>query len=76
MKTYLVRTARQSDEELVLNILRSLERKGIIVLEEEGSPGSAKNSAPATEEQVQEIIDEAELGAYYSEEEARKILNL
>lgn len=76
MKTYRVKTIRPSDDELVLNILRSLENKGIIVFEEEHSPGSAKKSAPATEEQVQEIIDEAELGAYYSEEEARKILNL
>lgn len=76
MKTYRVKTVGKSDTELVENVLRSLQQKGIIVFEEENAAGSPKETAPATEEQVQEIIDEAEIGPYYSENEARKILNL
>lgn len=74
MKTYRVKTVGKSDTELVESVLRSLQQKGIIVFEEENT--GPKETAPATEEQVQEIIDEAEIGPYYSESEARKILNL
>jgi hypothetical protein len=48
----------------------------MIVFEEEKPDIRSKEATPATEEQVQEIIDEAELGPYYSEKEAKKILNL
>ena len=79
MKTYRVKAARESEELLVLEILQNLERKGTIVFEEE-QPDAAHNrpkaATPATEEQVQEIIDEAELMPYYTEQEAKKILHL
>jgi hypothetical protein len=81
MKTYRVKAVRESDDEMVLSILQNLVRKGTIVFEEE-KPGNqqlanrSKEAAPATDEQVQEIIDEAELGPYYSEQEAKKILHL
>lgn len=79
MKTYRVKAARESEELLVLEILQNLERKGTIVFEEE-QPDAAysrsKAATPATEEQVQEIIDEAELMPYYTEQEAKKILHL
>lgn len=80
MKTYRVKAARESEETLVLEILQNLERKGTIVFDEEqpnaGASGSSKAATPATEEQVQEIIDEAELIPYYTEQEAKKILHL
>lgn len=81
MKTYRVKAVRESEEQLVLEILQNLQRKGTIVFEEEQPDGkhentSSKAAAPATEEQVQEIIDEAELIPYYSEQEAKKILHL
>ncbi|SDF00813.1 hypothetical protein SAMN04487996_108186 [Dyadobacter soli] len=80
MKTYRVKAVRESEEQLVLEVLQNLQRKGTIVFEEEQDGKQAwtspKAATPATEEQVQEIIDEAELIPYYSEQEAKKILNL
>jgi hypothetical protein len=81
MKTYRVKAVRESEENLVLDILQNLQRKGTIVFEEEQPDGKregsrSKEATPATEEQVQEIIDEAELGPYYSEQEAKNILHL
>jgi hypothetical protein len=79
MKTYRVKAVRETEENLVLDILQNLQRKGTIVFEEEhfeGKSNRSKEATPATEEQVQEIIDEAELGPYYSEQEAKKILHL
>ena len=77
MKTYRVKAVRESEEQLVLEILQNLQRKGTIVFEEEqGNGTSSKAATPATEEQVQEIIDEAELMPYYTEQEAKKILHL
>ncbi len=81
MKTYRVKAVRESEQQLVLEILQNLQRKGTIVFEEE-RPGEmhesagSKAAAPATDEQVQEIIDEAELIPYYSEQEAKNILHL
>ncbi|WP_342086972.1 hypothetical protein [Dyadobacter sp. OTU695] len=79
MKTYRVKAVRETEENLVLDILQNLQRKGTIVFEEERPDGKSyrsKEATPATEEQVQEIIDEAELGPYYSEQEAKNILHL
>lgn len=62
-----------------MDVLQSLQRKGTLVFEEELTNQEHHHSeaaTPATEEQVQEIIDEAELGPYYSEQEAKKILHL
>lgn len=76
MKTFRVKATRESDGDLVWQILKTLERKGMIVFEEEKPELRSKEATPATDEQVQEIIDEAELGPYYSEKEAKNILNL
>ncbi|SEI44400.1 hypothetical protein SAMN05216327_101613 [Dyadobacter sp. SG02] len=79
MKTYRVKAVRESEEQLVLEILQNLQRKGTIVFEEEQvDPNTTRSKAttPATEEQVQEIIDEAELMPYYTEQEAKNILHL
>ncbi|HWV33497.1 MAG TPA: hypothetical protein VN038_27775 [Dyadobacter sp.] len=76
MKTYRVKAVRETEEQLVFEILRNLQQKGTIVFEEEPIEPRPKATTPATEEQVQEIIDEAELIPYYSEQEAKKILHL
>jgi hypothetical protein len=76
MKTFHIKAVKDSDQELVLKILETLERKGMIVFQEHNADASPKKSTPATDEQVQEIIDEAELSPYYSEKEAKDILNL
>ncbi|MGG7663022.1 hypothetical protein [Dyadobacter sp. BHUBP1] len=76
MKTYRVKTILESEEQSVLEILQNLQLKGTIVFEEEPIEPRSKATTPATEEQVQEIIDEAELIPYYSEQEAKKILHL
>lgn len=75
MKTYRVKAVHESEEQLVLEILQNLQREGTIVFEEV-QPDRSKAATPATEEQVQEIIDEAELIPYYTEQEAKKILHL
>ncbi len=76
MKTFRVKAVSESEETLVFEILQTLQRKGTIVFEEEHQEATSKAATPATDEQVQEIIDEAELGPYYSEQEAKKILHL
>jgi hypothetical protein len=76
MKTFHVKAVKESDQELVLKILEDLERKGMIVFQVDNAGSDLKKSTPATDEQVQEIIDEAELAPYYSEKEAKDILNL
>lgn len=76
MKTYRVKTILESEEQSVFEILQNLQLKGTIVFEEEPIEPRPKATTPATEEQVQEIIDEAELIPYYSEQEAKKILHL
>lgn len=79
MKTFRVKAVRESEEHLVIDVLESLQRKGTLVFEEEHTDAehtASEAATPATDEQVQEIIDEAELGPYYSEEDAKKILRL
>ncbi|QRR01871.1 hypothetical protein [Dyadobacter sandarakinus] len=76
MKSFHVKAVKESDEEMVTAILRGLQKKGWIVLADDEAHTPSEELTPATEEQVQEIIDEAELGPFYSEKEAKNILNL
>lgn len=76
MKTFHIAVTNESEEELIGKILENLQQKGMIKFSEENSHDSDARRVPASEEQVQEIIDEAELGPYYSEQEAKNILNL
>lgn len=76
MKTFHIEVTNESEEELITKILENLQQKGMIKFSEAHVNGSSYTSVPASEEQVQEIIDEAELGPYYSEKEAKNILNL
>lgn len=76
MKTYQIKVLADQDETTVSDILTDLANKGIIEFSA-GSPQQAENKRQeASEDQVQEIIEESELGPYYSEKEAKDILNL
>ena len=72
MKTYQIKILADANQEMVTGILEDLSQKGFIEYTEEAE----EEAVPASEEQVQEIIEEAELGPYYSEKEAKEILNL
>ena len=76
MKTFQVKITRQSETEVIEKVLENLQLRGLIEFEEINNAGRFDKTTPATEEQVQEIIDEAELAPYYSEKEAKDILNL
>ena len=76
MKTFHIEVARESEEELITKILENLQQKGMIHFSETNHNENNDHLVPASDEQVQEIIDEAELGPYYSEKEAKNILNL
>ena len=76
MKTFQIKVLAETDQELVENILRDLANKGTIEFSEGNF--SQENNKPhaATEDQIDEIIDESEIGPYYSEKEAKDILKL
>ena len=76
MKTFQIKVLAQKDEALVENLLKDLARKGSIEFLENAPDSEDEKLHPATENQVQEIIDESEIGPYYSEKEAKDILNL
>ncbi|MCF0053257.1 hypothetical protein LXM25_24515 [Dyadobacter sp. LJ53] len=76
MKTFHVEVMNESEEELITKILENLKQKGMINFFEDHNDAASNKPVSASEEQVQEIIDEAELGPYYSEKEAKNILNL
>ena len=75
MKTYQIKVLADSDIEMVQNLLSDLKQKGTIEFSE-ATLTETKEAEPASEDQVQEIIEEAELGPYYSDKEAKEILNL
>jgi ribosomal protein S19E (S16A) len=76
MKTYQIQVVDEADSDLVTKILQTLEQRGLITFHPENQHYSNEKTTPATDEQVQEIIEEAELGPFYSEKEAKNILNL
>jgi hypothetical protein len=71
MKTYHIKLLTNAGEEIVTRVLSELSQRGMIEFSE-----TDEEAVPASEDQVQEIIEEAELTPYYSENEAKKILNL
>ncbi|TDE18518.1 hypothetical protein [Dyadobacter psychrotolerans] len=74
MKTYQIKILSDADIELVHNLLNDLANKGTIEISEKNTDD--EEAEPASEDQVQEIIEESEIGPYYSEKEAKEILNL
>ena len=77
MKTYQIKIMNDTEQESVENILRDLVQKGTIEFNEV-TASQEENAKPhaATEDQIEEIIDESEIGPYYSEKEAKDILKL
>jgi len=76
MKTFHVKAINDSDDNLAEQILITLKNKGMIDFWEINPADNTEEAKPATEEQVQEIIDESELGPFYTEKEAKDILDL
>ncbi|MCE7065648.1 hypothetical protein [Dyadobacter sp. CY326] len=74
MKTFHIEVIKESEQELIKQVLASLKQKGMIDFKE--TSAHVAESVPASDEQVQEIIEEAELAPFYSEKEAKNILNL
>jgi len=76
MKTYQIKILTETEQENVENLLNDLALKGTIEFDEITVPQDDQKSVPASEDQIEEIIDESEIGPYYSEKEAKDILNL
>lgn len=76
MKTYQIKILTETEIESVENILNELALKGAIEFHEITASGEDQKSVAASEDQIEEIIDESEIGPYYSEQEAKDILNL
>jgi hypothetical protein len=76
MKTFQIKILNDETEGHVRQLLAELESKGSIQLTESQWEPTPDRRKEATENQVQEIIEESELGPYYSEEEAKDILKL
>jgi len=76
MKTYQIKILTETEQENIENFLNDLALKGTIEFDEITVSQDDQKSVPASEDQVEEIIDESEIGPYYSEKEAKDILNL
>jgi len=76
MKTYQIKILTETEQENIENFLNDLALKGTIEFDEITISQDDQKSVPASEDQVEEIIDESEIGPYYSEKEAKDILNL
>ncbi|CAG5003402.1 hypothetical protein DYBT9275_03144 [Dyadobacter sp. CECT 9275] len=71
MKTFLLTILPDADSAKIMNILQDLvDQKSIELKTYSQQPVSA------SEEQIDEMIDESELGPYYTEQEAKDILKL
>ncbi|NIJ51836.1 hypothetical protein [Dyadobacter arcticus] len=76
MKTFQVTVTSSSVESEIKSFLDSMAQRGVITFKELSDDDSPEAATPASEEQVQEMIDEAELKPYYSDSEAKDILKL
>jgi hypothetical protein len=76
MKTYQVNILSENDEQTILDTLSILAEKGIITFSESTSTRAGNEFKEASGNQVQEIIEESELGPYYTEKEAKDILKI
>lgn len=71
MKTYTITILQADAENDITAALTQWQSSGRIRFSE-----NHEAAEPVSEEQAQEMIDEAEIGPYYSEEEAKKILKI
>ena len=75
MKTLQLKILAVKDEEMVTTLLNDLVQKGVIEFSAV-SDYQLNKSTPVSEDQAQEIIEESEIGPYYSEQDAKNILNI
>ncbi|WP_025762500.1 hypothetical protein [Dyadobacter tibetensis] len=71
MKTYQLIIPADRNENKVMQLLNGLVDENIIELQQINNYAKSAN-----EEQVEEMIEEAALGPYYTDKEARRILNI
>lgn len=71
MKILEITILKEQDSQKVMQLLQELQNKKLIQIQD-------NESTPLilSHEQIEEIIDESELGPFYSEEEAKAILHL
>ena len=71
MKILKITILKEQDSQEVMQLLQELQNKKLIQIQD-------NESTPLilSHEQMEEIIDESELGPFYSEEEAKAILHL
>ena len=71
MKILEITILKEQDSQKVMQLLQELQNKKLIQIQD-------NESTPLilSHEQMEEIIDESELGPFYSEEEAKAILHL
>ncbi|MCF2518821.1 hypothetical protein [Dyadobacter sp. CY351] len=71
MKILKITILKEQDSQKVMQLLQELQNKKLIQIQD-------NESTPLilSHEQMEEIIDESELGPFYSEEEAKAILHL
>ncbi|REA57870.1 hypothetical protein DSL64_22350 [Dyadobacter luteus] len=76
MKTFRIKILNDETEGHVRQLLAELEANGSIQLTEDQWEPTPDRGKDVTENQAQEMIEEAELGPYYSEKEAKDILKI
>jgi hypothetical protein len=74
MKTFLIKVLSDSNNTMVTSMLKKLVSDKVIEFEETIPP--AGKGSPISEEQSREMIDQAELGPYYTTQEAKNILKI
>jgi deoxyxylulose-5-phosphate synthase len=74
MKTFLIKVLSDSNNAMITSMLKKLASERVITFEEAVLSGGT--GSPISEEQGREMIDQAELGPYYTTQEAKKILKI
>lgn len=73
MKTYQLKIIEMASEGAILKVLSEFAARGVIQWSELDASQTLKDP---TEAQSQEIVEESELGPFYSNEETRNILHI
>jgi hypothetical protein len=71
MKTFQITITSESDSKLVMDVLQDLQNRKLIEIKQD-----SQVSVLPSYEQIEEIIDESEIGPYYTQQEAKEILHL
>ena len=77
MKTFSITILSDEVEAEVINVLQDLSEKGKINFSEEADANQAETEPkPVSEDKAQKMIEDSEIGPYYSEQEAKDILKI